>query len=113
MRISDWSSDVCSSDLVLTAMSRSGSSLAELVSGIKMYPQKMVNVPLAPGVQWQNHSGLQAAQKNVEKMLNGRGRVLIRASGTEPKLRLMVEAENAELAEEGVQQLLAVDLTNA
>ncbi|AEC18653.1 phosphoglucosamine mutase [Pusillimonas sp. T7-7] len=98
---------------VLTAMSRSGSSLAELVSGIKMYPQKMVNVPLAPGVQWQNHSGLQAAQKNVEKMLNGRGRVLIRASGTEPKLRLMVEAENAELAEEGVQQLLAVDLTNA
>lgn len=98
---------------VLTAMSRSGSSLAELVSGLKMYPQKMVNVPLAPGVQWQSHAGLQAAQKNVEQMLAGRGRVLIRASGTEPKLRLMVEAETAELADEGVKQLVAVNLTNA
>ncbi|MCC2597361.1 phosphoglucosamine mutase [Pusillimonas sp. MFBS29] len=98
---------------VLTAMSRSGSSLAELVSGLKMYPQKMVNVPLAPGVQWQSHVGLQAAQKRVEEMLAGRGRVLIRASGTEPKLRLMVEAETEQLAEEGVSQLAAVSLTNA
>ncbi|MGB6105230.1 MAG: phosphoglucosamine mutase [Pusillimonas sp.] len=98
---------------VLTAMSRSGSGLADLVSGLKMYPQKMVNVPLAPGLQWQTHPGLQDAQKRVEQMLDGRGRVLIRASGTEPKLRLMVEAEDTELADEGVRQLLAVDLTNA
>lgn len=96
---------------VLTAMSRSGQGLADLVSELKMYPQKMVNVPLAPGVQWQNHAGLQAAQQKVEQQLNGRGRVLIRASGTEPKLRLMVEAEDASLAEEGVRQLVAVNLT--
>ncbi|MGP1615782.1 MAG: phosphoglucosamine mutase, partial [Pollutimonas bauzanensis] len=98
---------------VLTAMSRSGDSLADLVADLKMYPQKMVNVPLAPGVQWQTHAGLQAAKENVERQLNGRGRVLIRASGTEPKLRLMVEAEEAVLAEEGVRQLVAVNLTGA
>lgn len=97
---------------VLTAMSRSGSGLAGLVSDLKMYPQKMVNVPLAPGVKWQTHTGLQAAAKKVEQELNGRGRVLIRASGTEPKLRLMVEAEDAALAEEGVRQLVAVNLTD-
>jgi phosphoglucosamine mutase len=72
----------------------------------------MVNVPHAPGVRWQTHPGLQAAKESVERQLNGRGRVLIRASGTEPKLRLMVEAEDAALAEAGVQQLLAVNLTN-
>ncbi|UYO94587.1 phosphoglucosamine mutase [Pollutimonas sp. M17] len=97
---------------VLTAMSRSGRTLDDLVSELKMYPQKMVNVPLAPGMQWQTHPGLMAAKESVERQLNGRGRVLIRASGTEPKLRLMVEAEEAALADEGVQQLLAVDLTN-
>jgi phosphoglucosamine mutase len=97
---------------VLTAMSRSGRKLDALVSELKMYPQKMVNVPLAPGVRWQTHPGLQAAKESVERQLNGRGRVLIRASGTEPKLRLMVEAEDAALAEAGVQQLLAVNLTN-
>ncbi|MGB3291014.1 MAG: phosphoglucosamine mutase [Burkholderiaceae bacterium] len=97
---------------VLTAMSRSGRKLDELVSELKMYPQKMVNVPLVPGTQWQTHPGLMAAKASVERQLNGRGRVLIRASGTEPKLRLMVEAEDAALADEGVQQLLAVDLTN-
>jgi phosphoglucosamine mutase len=95
---------------VLTAMSRSGRSLDALVSELKMYPQKMVNVPLEPGVQWQSHAGLQAAKERVEHQLNGRGRVLIRASGTEPKLRLMVEAEDAALAEEGVRQLVAVNL---
>jgi len=77
-----------------------------------MYPQNMVNVPLEPGVDWQNHAGLAAARNEVEALLGGRGRVLIRASGTEPKLRLMVEAEDAALAENGVKRLVAVDLTN-
>lgn len=97
---------------VLTAMIRSGRSLDALVAELKMYPQKMVNVPLAPGLDWKNHNGLQQAQAQVEAMLAGRGRVLIRASGTEPKLRLMVEAEDQALADKGVERLLAVDLTN-
>lgn len=97
---------------VLQAMARSGQSLAHLVEDLRMYPQNMVNVPLEPGVDWQNHAGLTAARQEVEDLLAGRGRVLIRASGTEPKLRLMVEAEDAALAEEGVKRLVAVDLTN-
>jgi phosphoglucosamine mutase len=75
-----------------------------------MYPQIMVNVPLQPGQDWKNHAGLQQATRDVEKMLGDRGRVLIRASGTEPKLRLMVEAEQADLAQAGIDTLLAVDL---
>ncbi|NYT24766.1 phosphoglucosamine mutase [Alcaligenaceae bacterium] len=97
---------------VLQAMARSGQTLAQLVGDLRMYPQNMVNVPLEPGVDWQNHAGLAAARREVEEMLDGRGRVLIRASGTEPKLRLMVEAEDADLAREGVERLVAVDLTN-
>jgi phosphoglucosamine mutase len=97
---------------VLRAMSHSGQSLPEMVSDLKMYPQKMINVPLAPGVQWQTHAGLATARAQVEQKLSGRGRVLIRASGTEPKLRLMVEAEDAALAEEGVKQLVAVNLAS-
>src|SRR5690606_28072329 len=96
---------------VLTAMRRTGQTLAQQMQGLHMYPQKMVNVPLAPGVQWETHPGLRQARERVERELAGRGRVLIRASGTEPKLRLMVEAEDAELAEQGVRELVAVDLT--
>lgn len=97
---------------VLATMRHNGETLAAQVADLTMYPQKMVNVPLATGVQWQFHPGLMAAQTKVEQQLNGRGRVLIRASGTEPKLRLMVEAEDAALAEDCVQQLVAVNLTD-
>lgn len=96
---------------VLTCMRRNGGTLAEQVADLKMYPQKMVNVPLAPGTDWQTHPGLSQARRRVEQQLQGRGRVLIRASGTEPKLRLMVEAEDMALAEEGVRELVAVNLT--
>lgn len=96
---------------VLTAMIRSGRSLDALVAELKMYPQKMVNVPLLPGMNWKDHAGLTQARKSVEAMLGERGRVLIRASGTEPKLRLMVEAETDALVENGLEALLAVDLT--
>ncbi|AYR21686.1 phosphoglucosamine mutase [Alcaligenes faecalis] len=95
---------------VLTALCHSGKSLPELMEGLKMYPQIMVNVPLLPGQDWKNHAGLQQATREVEQMLGDRGRVLIRASGTEPKLRLMVEAEQADLAQAGIDTLLAVDL---
>lgn len=95
---------------VLAAMRHGDASLAELVADLRMYPQKMINVPLAPGVAWQSHAGLEAASRAVRDMLGDRGRVLIRASGTEPKLRLMVEAEDEALAEDGVRRLAAVEL---
>ena len=92
---------------VLAALKRSGELLETWVSSLKMYPQKMITVPLKPGMDWASHAGLQAAQK----LLGDKGRVLIRASGTEPKLRLMVEAEQEALATQCVDILAAVDLT--
>ncbi|MEY3670986.1 MAG: hypothetical protein RI904_643 [Pseudomonadota bacterium] len=97
---------------VLAALKRSGESLEDWVSDLKMYPQKMINVPLKPGMDWANHQGLQAAQAKAESLLGDKGRVLIRASGTEPKLRLMVEAEQEALATQCVEILAAVDLTS-
>ncbi|MHA3903538.1 phosphoglucosamine mutase [Castellaniella sp. WN] len=95
---------------VLAAMRHADASLADLVADLSMYAQKMVNVPLAPGLDWQTHAGLKEASDEVRASLGDRGRVLIRASGTEPKLRLMVEADDEALAEEGVRRLVAVRL---
>lgn len=95
---------------VLTAMRHQNKTLAELVSDLRMYPQIMVNVPLEPGTDWRQHAGLQQAQQQVQASLGDRGRVLIRASGTEPKLRLMVEAETEALAQAGIEQLQAVKI---
>ena len=96
---------------VLAALQRSGRSLADWISDLQLYPQKMVNVPLKLGSDWAKHVGLQLARESAEHLLGERGRVLIRASGTEPKLRLMVEADDDALAESCVQLLAAVDLT--
>src|SRR3546814_14519727 len=74
---------------VLAAVRRSGQRLDELVADLKMYPQKMVNVPLAPGLDWQSHPGLHQAPQQVEQAPAGRGRVLIRASGPQRRFRLM------------------------
>lgn len=93
---------------VLKALRRSGQSLPEWLGDLKMYPQKMINVPLTPGIDWQTHAGLARARAEVEADLGERGRVLIRASGTEPKLRLMVEAADADLAERSAKKLAAV-----
>lgn len=90
---------------VMTALCRSGNTLAEWIGDLRMYPQKMINVPLPAGMDWREHPGLAAARKAVEEELRGRGRVLIRASGTEPKLRLMAEAEDEALATACAQRL--------
>jgi phosphoglucosamine mutase len=92
---------------VLTALRRNQTTMAEWVKDLRMYPQKMINVPLAPGQDWKTHPGLSAARKAVEAELGGRGRILIRASGTEPKLRLMVEAEDEALAVSSAEKLAA------
>lgn len=92
---------------VLTALRRNSATLADWVSDLRMYPQKMINVPLTPGLDWKTHAGLTAARQAVEAELDGRGRILIRASGTEPKLRLMVEAEDEALATNSAEKLAA------
>ncbi len=97
---------------VLAALKSSGETMSQWVSELRMYPQKMINAPLKPGTDWANHAGLLAAQKKVESLLGERGRMLIRASGTEPILRLMVEAEDESLANQCIEILAAVDLAS-
>ena len=90
---------------VLAALRRSGKTLARLLEGVSLFPQTLINVRVRKGFDWQSHAGLQAARAAVEPALEGRGRVLIRASGTEPVVRVMVEAEQAEMAERAAKTL--------
>jgi len=90
---------------VLTAIKRSGASLAELTGELTMYPQKLINVKIARGYDWQSHAALQAEHSRVEQELGDAGRILIRASGTEPLLRVMVEARDEVSAERFARRL--------
>jgi phosphoglucosamine mutase len=90
---------------VLQAVARSGKSLAQWLDGVNLFPQRLINVPLQAGQDWRNSAKLADAQKTVLAQLNGRGRVLIRPSGTEPLLRVMVEAEDRALADQCAQAL--------
>lgn len=90
---------------VLAALRRHQTSLSEWIKDLTVYPQVMINVPIEPGMNWQAHEPLQRATTQAELALSGRGRVLIRASGTEPKLRLMVEAPDAAMAQDLAQSL--------
>ncbi len=84
---------------VLQACARSGRNLAELLAEVRLFPQTLINVRLAPGQDWQTHAGLKAQREQAEAELGDSGRILIRASGTEPVLRIMVEAQDGALAQ--------------
>ncbi|WP_334187559.1 phosphoglucosamine mutase [Noviherbaspirillum sp.] len=84
---------------VLSALKRSGKTLAQCTEDITLYPQCLVNVKVAPGFDWQKNEALQTEKEIVESELGDDGRVLIRASGTEPLIRVMVEAKNADTAD--------------
>jgi phosphoglucosamine mutase len=90
---------------VLSAMRRSGKSLTELTEPVKLYPQKLINVRIPLGFDWRSHAPLNEAQVEVERGLGSTGRVLIRASGTEPLLRVMVEARSDSAAREAAERL--------
>jgi phosphoglucosamine mutase len=93
---------------VLTAMTQSGKSLSELKNGMKKYPQHMINVPVRGKVDLDKAAAVQAAVKSAEQRMAGRGRVLLRPSGTEPVVRVMVEGENGQQVLEEAEQLAAV-----
>ncbi|MDX9741233.1 MAG: phosphoglucosamine mutase [Gammaproteobacteria bacterium] len=82
---------------VLESMVRSGCTLHELKSGITKYPQHMVNVPLAEGYDHRASTGFMDALHAAECELGDGGRILVRPSGTEPLLRIMVEGVDAKL----------------
>jgi phosphoglucosamine mutase len=81
---------------VLSALKRSGQTLAQATSDLVLFPQSLVNVKVSPGFNWQKNSAVVAEKEVVEAELGDNGRVLIRASGTEPLVRVMVEARNAD-----------------
>lgn len=92
---------------VLQACARSGKSLAQMLEGVSLFPQTLINVRLAPGQDWKDSPALAATTREVEAQLAGQGRILIRASGTEPLLRVMVEAADAAMARDCAQRLAA------
>jgi phosphoglucosamine mutase len=79
--------------------------MAQLLEGVNLYPQTLVNVRLQAGQDWKRSAQLPQTQAALEKRLGGRGRILIRPSGTEPVVRVMVEAQDETLARQGAQEL--------
>jgi phosphoglucosamine mutase len=92
---------------VLAAVRHAGKTLSELTADLRLMPQKLLNVRVAQGFDWKNHEALKRETVAVEQELGGSGRVLIRPSGTEPVLRLMVEADDAVVADEMARRLAA------
>jgi phosphoglucosamine mutase len=90
---------------VLKACARSGKSLAQLLEGVQLFPQTLINVRLAPGQDWKKNARLDTECEQLKRELDGAGRVLIRASGTEPVLRVMVEARDEQAARGGAERL--------
>jgi phosphoglucosamine mutase len=92
---------------VLAAMRKQGKSLAELLDGVNVFPQVLLNVKVAPGYDWQADSKVVAVVNSITAQLGNAGRVLIRASGTEPVLRVMVEAKELEQAKSCAKTIVA------
>ena len=90
---------------VLQACVRAGKSMAELLDGVQLFPQTLINVRLTAGTDWQSNTRMQAAVREAEIALGNAGRVLIRASGTEPLVRVMVEAREAAQAQALAQSI--------
>ncbi len=90
---------------VLTASVRTGRSLAQLLQSIQLFPQMLINVPLEAGRDWKESRALGQETKRVQAELGDHGRVLIRASGTEPVLRVMVEARDEKQARATAERL--------
>ena len=79
---------------VLQACIRTGKTLAELLADVTLFPQVLINVRINPGQDWKTNTRMAAESKAVEAELGNSGRILIRASGTEPLVRVMVEARD-------------------
>jgi phosphoglucosamine mutase len=92
---------------VMQAVQHRGSSLSELLRDVVLFPQTLLNVRLADGVDWRQNPRLAAVQDEVTRELGEQGRVLIRASGTEPVLRIMVECADAAQSVRFAERLAA------
>ena len=98
---------IVSALMVLQAAMRSGRSLADLLSDVSLYPQTLINVRLAPGADWKSNGKLAERRAEIDRELGDSGRVLIRPSGTEPVLRVMVEARDEAQSRRCAERLAA------
>ncbi|HHF6122389.1 TPA: phosphoglucosamine mutase, partial [Haemophilus influenzae] len=89
---------------VLAAMAQHKLSLNELASAVKLFPQVLINVRFAGGENPLESDAVKSVAAEVEKRLEGKGRILLRKSGTEPLIRVMVECQDAELAQQCAEE---------
>lgn len=102
---------IVSSLQIMQAIRRSGKSLSALLDGVTLFPQTLINVRLREGSDWKKNPRLEDARLSAEQELGEAGRVLIRASGTEPVLRVMVEARDADLGRRCAERMAAAAQT--
>ena len=93
---------------VLEVIAKRGKTLSELKSEMQKYPQVLINVKTEEKIDLNQHTVLKQTQLEVEKALGDEGRVLIRASGTEPLIRVMVEGKDLDLVQQSAEQLADV-----
>ncbi|HHF5629779.1 TPA: phosphoglucosamine mutase [Haemophilus influenzae] len=90
---------------VLAAMAQHKLSLNELASAVKLFPQVLINVRFAGGDNPLESDAVKSVAADVEKRLEGKGRILLRKSGTEPLIRVMAECQDAELAQQCAEEI--------
>ncbi|MFZ2312029.1 MAG: phosphoglucosamine mutase, partial [Methylobacter sp.] len=93
---------------VMAEMQNSGKNLHELKSGMQKYPQVLVNVKTNKKINPDEDVNIQKSMKDIEKKMGDTGRVLLRASGTEPLIRVMVEGQDKDLVKSYANQLADV-----
>jgi phosphoglucosamine mutase len=93
---------------VLSVMKQTGAGLAELGAGMSKYPQVLLNVRVAKRFDPLREAAVVKVAEEVERRFEGRGRIVLRASGTEPVIRVMVEGYDAGLVKQGAREIAAV-----
>jgi phosphoglucosamine mutase len=93
---------------VLAVMKQTGAGLAELGAGMSKYPQVLLNVRVAQRFDPLREPTVVRVAEEVERRFEGRGRIVLRASGTEPVIRVMVEGYDAGLVKQGAREIAAV-----
>jgi len=93
---------------VLAVMKQTGAGLAELAAGMRKYPQVLLNVRVAKRFDPLQEPAVLKAAREVERRFDGRGRIVLRASGTEPVIRVMVEGHDADLVKKGARDIASV-----
>ncbi|MGL5631319.1 MAG: phosphoglucosamine mutase [Azovibrio sp.] len=92
---------------VLSAIRQKHQGVDELLGALSLYPQILINVPIVKGFAWKENAVITSAHQIAEAALQGQGRILLRASGTEPLLRVMVEGQDSERVRQQAETLAA------